>query len=70
MSAAEKRAFAVAKKHEKEFNERFKKIFVTVVSSYLKCMARPMRVIDMTGGENIRSNSSLNNRGEHGNLEA
>lgn len=37
MSAAEKRAFEVRKRHEKAFNERFKKIFTAVVATYLAC---------------------------------
>lgn len=48
MSAAEKRAFEVRKRHEKTFNERFKKIFTAVVSTYLACQDRSNKVIDMT----------------------
>lgn len=48
MSVGEKRAYEVKKKMEKEYNLRFKTLFVSVVSSLLVCQAPCMMIIDMT----------------------
>ena len=39
------------KKAEKEFNTRFKVIFISVVASHMTLQARTMQVIDMTRAE-------------------
>ena len=48
MSVGEKRAYENKKKEEKEFMERFKIIFVSIVEKHLVNEARTMKVIDMT----------------------
>ena len=48
MSVGEKRAYENKKKEEKEFMERFKSIFATIVEKHLVNEARTMKVIDMT----------------------
>jgi hypothetical protein len=48
MSVGEKRAFELRKKVEKEYDERVKLLFVTIVASYSTSRARIMKVIDMT----------------------
>ena len=48
MSVGEKRAYETKKRQEKEFMERFKVIFVTIVEKHLVNEARTMKVIDMT----------------------
>lgn len=48
MSVGEKRAYEIKKKREKEYNEKFKEIFVKVVACHAVNRAQMMNVIDMT----------------------
>ena len=62
MSLGQKRAFEMQKKQEKEFNARFKVIFVNVVSCHMIMEARTMKVIDMTNTEKLTSKNSPKKR--------
>ena len=55
MSIAEKRAYELKKRLEKEFNERFKVLFIEIVRQHLTAQARIMKVIDMTNVEAFNS---------------
>ena len=48
MSVGEKRAYETKKKREKEYNEKFKVLFIHVVKSHAINQAQIMKVIDMT----------------------
>ena len=57
MSVGEKRAYEIKKKREKEYNEKFKEIFVKVVACHAVNRAQMMNVIDMTNQKAFKGGS-------------